>query len=156
MLAAVVLAEVVALGSQQQMQFTGQQEALRQSRSASRPAMLPSPTPPPPPTPFPLPSVSLGQQPTGLRPGSQDRVTQTFQPQASWPGPAGLTASLLPSPQTTAKLGRNQPGCPWNLWSHLSTISPAKRDQERRGWRSIWNLTAKSCLPYGSRIWLRP
>ncbi|XP_076787390.1 uncharacterized protein LOC143441758 isoform X2 [Arvicanthis niloticus] len=86
------------------MQFTGQQEAPRQSRSASRPAMLPSPTPPPPPTPFPLPSVSLGQQPTGLRPGSQD-VASKSHPNVSAPGPLArarasgpyrLTAALTP------------------------------------------------------------
>lgn len=95
------------------MQFTGQQEAPRQSRSASKPAMLPSTTPPPPPTPFPLSSVSLGQQPIGLRPGSQDAASKSH-PNVSAPGPLALasgpyrlTAALTPGHhQTRQKTAR--------------------------------------------------
>lgn len=135
MLAAVVLAEVMSWHSlglsarlpQQQMQFAGQQVAQRLSGSSFRPAIPNS-------TPHPLHLFFFLQSPWGcsqmgyvLEPKMQPiRVNQTFQPQACWPWPVGLSVSLLPSPQVTAKLGRKQPGCFWYPWSHLSALSPAK------------------------------
>ncbi|XP_052046269.1 uncharacterized protein LOC127690800 [Apodemus sylvaticus] len=67
--------------------------------------MQPPPTPPPPPTPLPLPSVSLGQQPTQLRPGSQDAASKRH-PNVSAPGllaladgPSCLTLVFVPGPR---------------------------------------------------------
>lgn len=168
MLAAVVLAEVVSWHSlglsaklpQQQMQFAGQQVAQRLSGSAFRPA-IPNSTPPPrPPSPH---NFSFLQSPWGCsqmgyvpEPKMQPlRVNQTFQPQACWPWPVGLSTSLLPSPHATAKLGRKQSGCFWYPWSHLSALSPAKRGRERRrGRRLLWNLTAGAARPMATECGL--
>lgn len=99
---------------QQQMQFAGQQDAQRQSQpDRDRPATLPSPTPPPPIL-LRLPSVSLGKQPTELRPRTQDAASKGH-PNVAAPGllaliggPYRFTVALTPghrqARQKTAQL----------------------------------------------------
>lgn len=92
---------------QQQMQFAGQKDAQRQSQpDRDRPATLPSPTPPPPIL-LRLPSVSLGKQPTELRPRTQDAASKSH-PNVAAPGLLALTGGLTPghrqARQKTAQL----------------------------------------------------